>query len=166
MATEEEIRLLIKGRDLVDAYKADAAREVDSSAQLAKSMQELGFRDVQDFLNFNERLCTEALRNMPIYGACDLCAGLKDDTPWCQKRFGAYSCKAFDNVLGTEDTMYRAVLQRLQLGDWGRDDWDTTMANFEKLADTDGKLWFCPKPHGYYIIPKTAKRGQFTLSWR
>lgn len=167
MATDVE--RLLSGRAIIGEYRSKLAKGIDESAKLQPQLETLGFPTVGDFFTFNDQLCLQALKAMKLYGSCDLCMGWKSkkNIPYCQQRFGDMSCAAKGIAL-TPETIYKAILYRLQLGDWGKDSWEMTIARFKEQAAKQGKteLWFCPQGHGYYIKPAELVPGQFPLSWR
>lgn len=169
MISDADIAKLLKGREIIDTYRAQVSQDADVTTKLIANIKGLdpNFAGIQDFYTFNEQMCIQALKDLPVYGTCDLCAGWKSKTniPYCQQAFGAGSCAAKGIAL-TINTMYKAILQRLQLGHFGKYDWPTTISNFKAFADVQGRAWFCPQGHGFYVMPSTANIAKFVLWWQ
>jgi hypothetical protein len=117
-----------------------------------------GFASYGEFSDFNDKSNFEVFKECrPIQGICDLC-GLKDvkEQP-CFKKYGMaiFDCAAKQKEGESYmDGIYMEVMRVEKDGD--------------KIT-YDGKILpvsYCPKGHGYQIIPEQCKDFPFDVFWR
>jgi hypothetical protein len=156
-----DIEKLLAGRKIIDDYRAASIQRRDESAELPGRLQAIGFASITDFYNFNDTMCLEAIKNLPIFGNCDLCKGYKG-MPECQKRFKDQLCATLQPLSG--DQLFKAILYRIQKRDFRTDSWTDTLIRF-KAQSKSGKFWICPEGHGFYLKPNEIVDPGFVLWW-
>jgi hypothetical protein len=168
---QSDVDKLLAGRTIINAYRIKGGQGIDESPLLADKLRALGFvssNPIQEFFEFNDAMGVQALKETPILGVCDFCAGFVG-TPYCQNKFGNGSCAVTKKSISGDD-VYKAVLFRLQQYEFQgqtftkADNWNTLMNNLKKSKLS--KFYFCPTGHGYYIEPSTMTLSPFDLRWR
>ena len=166
---KKDITKLLRGREIVDAYRAKHAGGVDESAKLTEDIKALGFESIDDFFKFNYDMCMQVIKEIPIYGECDLCKGYKG-IPQCQVWFGRGGC-AVTKVRPNKENMYRAILAKMQAG--VADSLYSSSAQRrdylkERIDSKTGIYWYCTKGHGFYCRPLevSSKESLFDIRWK
>jgi hypothetical protein len=170
--TEKDIAKLLKGRGIIDAYRAQHSKGIDESAGLTDKLKAIGFTSdnpIGEFFSFNDQMCLEAIKILPIYGECDSCKGYKG-TPKCQEWFGNSGCAITRKIPSKED-MHRAILIKIRAG-VANSLYETQaerIAYYKGEVETGTNIhWFCTKGHGFYCKPLevTVVEDRFSLIWR
>lgn len=167
---KKDVAKLLRGRKIVDAYRAEHAKGgEDKSAKLTEDIKALGFESVEEFFRLNDAMCMQAIREIPIYGECDLCEGYAG-IPECKKWFGNEGCAITKKTPDKED-MYKAIFVKIRAGvaDSAYKHSVDRLAYFKKDIDKGtGIYWYCTKGHGFYCKPfeSPSVKLLFDIRWR
>lgn len=178
---KKDITKLLRGRKIVDAYRAETASTGEHPVEeLKESLKRLGFKSdnpIEEFFAFNEQLCIEAFANMNIQGECDFCVGYKGE-PSCKQIWGSRACfvtqkdpKRFGDAAFARYLLASAN----QHNDGASDAWEETLSYYKSKVGKNGMYWYCPEGHGFYINTQELETklhvssptmGKFSLIWR
>lgn len=168
---DRSVQKLLAGRAILDYYRTKDSSIADLSEDVIHKLVLIGFTSdnpIYEFLAFNNAMCIQALKELPIYGECDLCKGYKG-IPMCKEKFGNTSCFATGKKASTEN-LYRAILTMVKGGEFEHagNQWKDTLSKRKKIAAEHGGIyWYCPEGHGFYSKPsEMADSCKFPLNWR
>lgn len=164
MFNQVDIDKLLKGRAIVNTYRAEQSKGVDTSAKLSEDIKALGFASVGDFFKFNEDMCLDAVRKIPIYGECDFCKGYVG-TPKCQTWFGNGGCAITKKPPNKED-LYQAILMVIRKGAVSYKSLAEGLNYYKEKVEVGNIYWFCTKGHGFYCKPsEVLENPLLDLRW-
>jgi hypothetical protein len=178
--TYENVAKLHAGRGLIDdcmKKKKDLENSPDRlhKHEVAvkwrdKKLQELGFSGVNGFLEFNEKMCLEALKEyLPFVQTCDKCSGV-EGTPPCVSTCGENSYfhhwkdgnDIYPYLLNMVRELWKGMDSEYKVEESNRG--ETARAMNEAMMDKTFQIGNCPQGHGFVVQYK----GQipFSLLWR
>lgn len=179
--SQADIERLLQGRVIIDNYRAKDAQGIDESDTLPEKLKAIGFTSdnpVQEFHDFNKYMNEQGFLEMNIQGDCDFCEGF-EGKPHCQVIWGSRSCfnrKVNPRTEGFWVGIVQGLSASARMGaDGGSDDWAITLAYYDEHKEPDGRFWYCPKGHGFYIdvseLQRKAKNknnpiGKYSFIWR
>ena len=172
---KETIDILLQGRAIcnkahIERLMADIKTMNLIHISLTSSLKELGFEEVLEFMQFNDKMCLLLIQEYrtPFIG-CDMCKGYREVPP-CSAFWMSYDSCFDSNIVTTEEraakdmlAMYKAGNKCLSLEDGFLE--LITEEGVRKVHIKDKKISQCPNMQNYYKWDTLDSDLPFEIGW-